>query len=73
MTMQHKIRRSLSIVITELWTIVWEDETSPSFAPELGGHVIEWDEGEAAPEMVVLHRRADGSGWEVKPALKVER
>ncbi|HRJ43765.1 MAG: hypothetical protein KJZ86_24935 [Caldilineaceae bacterium] len=66
MTMPHKIRRSLSIVITESWTIVWDDEVTRPAAPEPGCHIIEWDEGEAPPEMVVLHRRADGSGWEVK-------
>lgn len=67
MPMQHKIRRSLSIVITESWTIIWDEATAPPAAPEPGCHIIEWDEGEAAPETVVLHRRADGSGWEVKP------
>ncbi|RLT43493.1 MAG: hypothetical protein DWI57_04255 [Chloroflexi bacterium] len=64
--MRHIIRRSLSILVTESWTIVWEDETAPSPAPQPGSHVIEWDEGEAAPEMIVLRRRADGSGWQVE-------
>ena len=45
---------------------MWEDEATPSLATEPGSHVIEWNEGETAPEMIVLHRSADGSGWEMK-------
>lgn len=64
--MPHKIRRSLSILITESWTVVWEDETAPIPASEPGSHVIEWDEDEAAPETVVLRRNVDGLGWRVE-------
>lgn len=64
--MRHKIRHSLSILITESWTIIWDDEAAPPLAPEPGSHVIEWNEGEAAPELIVLRRRADGSGWQVE-------
>lgn len=64
--MRHKIRRSLSILVTESWTIVWEDEAAPTPATEPGSHLIEWDEGEAAPETVVLRRNQDGSGWRVE-------
>ena len=63
--MRHKIRRFLSILITESWTIIWDDEASPSQTPTLGSHVVEWDEGEAALETVVLRRSVDGSGWRV--------
>ncbi|RLT44405.1 MAG: hypothetical protein DWI57_03305 [Chloroflexi bacterium] len=64
--MRHTIRRSLSILITESWTVVWEDATAPSPAREPGSHVIEWDENEAAPEMIILRRQADGAGWRVE-------
>ena len=64
--MRHRIRRSLFIVVTESWTVVWDDAAAPPPAPEPGSHVIEWDEGEAAPEVVVLRRQADGSGWWVE-------
>ena len=63
--MRHKIRHFLSILITESWTIVWDSEAAPSQTPPPGNHIIEWDEGEPAPEMIVLHRNADGSGWRV--------
>lgn len=64
--MHRKIRRYLQIVVTEAWTVVWDDEAALPPARQPGSHVIEWDEGEAAPEVVVLRRRADGSGWQVE-------
>lgn len=64
--MRHKIRRSLSIVITESWTIVWDDKSTPPPAPQPGSHVIEWEDGEVAPELVMLRRNADGLGWRVE-------
>ena len=64
--MRHKIRRFLSILITESWTIIWDDEAAPPPVPEPGSNVIQWNEGEAAPETVVLRRNGDGSGWRVE-------
>jgi len=64
--MQPKIQYSIQIVIAEGWTVVWDDEGVPASPAEEGCHRIIWDEGEAAPEVVVLRRRADGSGWWVE-------
>ena len=65
--MDHKIRHSLHIVITESWTVVWDEDALPAVdpSPDEGRHTITWEEGDPAPEMVVLRRGVDGSGWQV--------
>lgn len=74
--MDHKIRHSLHIVITESWTVVWAGEAaSPALVetPDEGRHLIAWEEDEHAPETVVLRRCADGSGWQVAADSTGER
>ncbi|MFZ1755356.1 MAG: hypothetical protein WBO46_16490 [Caldilineaceae bacterium] len=63
--MRHKIYRSLQIVVTEAWTVIWAEDAAP-LAPTADQHVIKWDEGETGPETIVLRRRADGFGWSAK-------
>ena len=62
--MHRKIYRSLHIIITEAWTVVW-DEDALLPAAQAGSHVIAWEEGQPGPESVVLRRRGDESGWQV--------
>ena len=64
--MQRKIRRSIHIVVTESWTVVWEDGQASPPAGD-GSHVITWEDEEEPPAAIVLRRRADGSGWRVEP------
>jgi len=64
--MGHKIRRSIHLLITESWTVVWGDEAMPSLGEEPGSHVIAWDEEQPAPDKIVLRRKADGAGWWVE-------
>ncbi len=62
--MHRKIRRNLQISIVEGWTIVWTDDAQPArLDPD--SHLIEWDDDEDAPEVIVLRRRANGLGWQV--------
>ena len=62
--MYREIYRSLHIIITEAWTVVW-DEDSPPPAAEADSHLIVWEEGQPGPESVVLRRSGDKSGWHV--------
>ena len=54
--MYRKIYRSLHIIITEAWTVVWDKDAPPPAAETVGdgGYVIVWEEGQPGPESVVL-------------------
>jgi len=72
--MRRKIRRSIHIVVTESWTVAWEDDGASPPGPKTAGdgsHVITWEDGEDPPAAVILRRQADGSGWRVEAEKKM--
>jgi len=62
--MHRKIYRSIQIIITEGWTVVWGEGTPPA-APEPDSHRIVWEEGQPGPRSIILRRQPDGLGWTV--------
>jgi hypothetical protein len=66
--MHRKIYRSIQIVVTEAWTVVW-DEDAPR--AEAGSHLVVWEDGQPGPQSIVLRRQPDGAGWVVEAVTEL--